>query len=193
MVLDILERQGRYEVAFLVDENPSLKDQEVYGYCVIGGEEDLGAYGNRPGLAIVAVGDSKARGAIAQRLQAAGVELVTAIHPGAQIARGATIGEGTVVMAGCVINSDARLGSNVIINTCASVDHDCVIGNNVHIAPGCRLCGHVHVGDGAFVGAGCIVMPSKRIGQHSVVGACSGVIDDVPDGTRVAGTPARPI
>ncbi len=191
VVLDILERDARYDVAFLIDENPGLKGREVYGYRVLGNESDLASLRDAPSLAIVAIGNNHARGLAAQRLRAAGVTLIKAIHPDAKLARGVTIGEGSVVMAGTVINSDTSIGQNAIINTCASVDHDCIIGDEVHLAPGCRLCGHVQVGMGALVGAGCVVVPSKRIGDNATIGAGSVVIDDVAEKATVTGAPAR--
>jgi FlaA1/EpsC-like NDP-sugar epimerase len=48
VVLDILERDGRYDIAFLIDENPSLKGTDVYGYRVLGNGADLAALRDTP-------------------------------------------------------------------------------------------------------------------------------------------------
>lgn len=51
----------------------------------------------------------------------------------------------------------------------------------------------VSIGDRAFIGMGVIIMPGVSIGHGSIVGAGSVVTKDVPDGTVVAGNPARRI
>ncbi len=44
-----------------------------------------------------------------------------------------------------------------------------------------------------FVGAGAIILPGVTVGRRSVIAAGSVVRHDVPEGTIVAGNPARPI
>jgi serine acetyltransferase len=44
-----------------------------------------------------------------------------------------------------------------------------------------------------MIGAGTVVLPGVRIGADASVGANSVVAEDVPEGARVAGVPARPI
>jgi sugar O-acyltransferase (sialic acid O-acetyltransferase NeuD family) len=193
VVIDIVERQGLHEVAFLVDDDPALRGTEFYGYPCIGGKDDLQRLPDAPQNCIVAIGSNRARAAVAGWLAAKGFRLATAVHPAAQIGRGVTIGAGSVVMAGAVINSDARVGENVIINTKASIDHDCVIGDAVHIAPGCTLCGTVTVGAGSFICAGATIIPNLTIGREVTVGAGSTVLRDVGDGILLVGTPARPL
>ena len=51
----------------------------------------------------------------------------------------------------------------------------------------------IWVGSDVFIGAGVTVLPGVRIGDRCVVGAGSVVTASVPDGTIVAGVPARPI
>ena len=189
VVVDIIERQGLYQVAFLVDDDASLKGTEVYGYRVVGGKADLLAGNVRRG--IVAIGSNRARCSVGAWLAVNGFELVTAIHPSAQLARGVSIGSGSVVMAGAVINSDCSIGYDVIVNTRASIDHDCTIGDGVHIAPGTTLCGTVTVGAGTFVCAGSTVIPNLTIGSNAVIGAGSTVIRDVADDVTVVGSPAK--
>jgi len=192
VVIDIIERQGLGKIGFLVDDNPTLKESDFFGYPVIGGRSDLLRH-PKVVRGIVAIGSNQARIAVASWMTANGFILETAIHPAAQVARGVTIGSGTVFMAGVVVNSDSRVGDNVIVNTGARIDHDCVVGNGVHIAPGVILCGSVSIGDATFVCAGATVLPNLSLGSNVVVGAGSVVIRDIPDGMTVAGVPAKPV
>ncbi|MDO3377824.1 acetyltransferase [Geoalkalibacter halelectricus] len=191
VVIDIIERQDLYDIAFLVDDDLSLKGHQIYGYPVIGGKDDL--LGSDVRMGIVAIGSNRARRSVAGWLRENGFELISAVHPSAQLARGVSVESGTVVMAGAVINSDSTIGREVIINTQASIDHDCAIGEGVHIAPGSTLCGTVTVGEGTFICAGATIIPNLTIGHHVTVGAGSTVIRDVPDGVTVVGSPAKAV
>jgi len=191
VIIDIIERQGLYDIVFLADDDLTFKSQHIYGYPVIGGKEDLLASGVRRG--IVAIGSNRARRVVAGWLRDHGFDLVCAVHPSAQLGRGVIIGSGSVVMAGAIINADSTIGQDVIVNTRAGIDHDCLIGDGVHIAPGATLCGTVKVGDGSFVCAGATVIPNLTIGRNVTVGAGATVIRDVADGVTVVGSPAKQI
>lgn len=191
VVIDVIEKQGLFDIALLADDDVLLKNHDIYGYRVIGGKQELLARSIRKG--IVAIGSNRARSSVSAWLRENGFEIVSAVHPAAQLARGVTIGRGTVVMAGAVINSDTVIGDDVIVNTRASIDHDCRIGNSVHIAPGVTLCGTVQIGDGTFVCAGATVIPNLSIGRNVVIGAGSTVIQSIPDHFLVAGSPAKHI
>ena len=82
------------------------------------------------------------------------------------------------------------------------------IGDNVTMAPRVHiLChdastkqflnytkiGRVTIGDNVFIGAESVVLPGVTIGNNVIVGANSTVTHDIPDGTVVAGSPAKPI
>lgn len=194
VVIDIIEQQGDYEIAGLLDDNLGHRGKRFFGYPVLGTRADLPALlSAQLRHAIVTIGDNASRAAVAVYLEKHGWRFANAVHPRASIGRGVKIGPGSVVMAGCVVNADAYLGDQVIINTGATVDHDCRIEDAVHIAPGCHLCGGVRVRLGSFVGAGSTVTPGVSIGRKAIVGAGSTVIRDVADEAKVSGSPARPL
>ncbi len=181
VVIDVIEHDGRYRIAHLLDDNRTLHGKPFFGYKVAGATESILAMPEKRG----------ARARIAAWLRAKGFRFASAIHPDARIGRGAAVGAGTVVMAGAIVNSDAVIGENVIVNTAATIDHDCVIGDGAHIAPGVRLCGGVRVGAGSFIGAGSVLIPGIRVGANVVIGAGSTLLDHVSDNVRAAGSPAR--
>ena len=193
VVIDIIEREGRYRISHLLDDNAALHGKSFFGYRVMGATPSLLAAAGEKPLTLVAIGDNGARQRIARTLREKGFELARAVHPQAQIARGAVVGAGTVIMAGAVVNSDAAIGENVIVNTGATVDHDCVVGDGVHIAPGAHLCGGVHIGAGSFIGAGTVIIPGIRVGSNAIVGAGSTLLEDVSENVKAAGSPARKI
>ena len=172
VVIDIVEKEGRYRILHLLDDDPARHGASFFGYRVAGTSESILALaaGERP-LLIVSIGDNATRMRIADRLRAGGFAFARAVHPHAQLGRGATIGAGTVVMAGAVVNSDAKIGENVIINTRATVDHDCVIESGAHVAPAAHLCGGVRVGAGSLIGAGAVLLPGVQVETNAVVPA----------------------
>ena len=194
VVIDVIEKQGLYQIECLVDDNANLWGQTFYGYQVVGGRDAL-LVEKEPHFfgGIVAIGDNAARKRVATWLTQNGYGLINAIHPSVQIGRGGQIDCGSVVMAGSVINADANIGKNVIINTGSAVDHDCRLGNWVQISPGVTLCGGVTVGDQTMIGAGATVIPNINIGRGVIVGAGATVIHDIPDNATVVGSPARPV
>lgn len=74
-------------------------------------------------------------------------ELIKTVHPSAVLARGVTIGEGSVVMAGAVLNSNAALGRHCIVNTRASLDHDSRMEDFSSLGPNAVTGGRVAIGE----------------------------------------------
>ena len=194
VVIDIIEQQGNYEIAGLLDDDLRHQGCSFFGYPVLGTRAQLPALlSAQLRHAIVTIGDNARRASVAALLESGGWQFASAVHPRAYVGRGVNVGPGSVVMAGCVINAEAHLGAQVIINTGATVDHDCRIEDAVHIAPGCHLCGGVCVGQGTLLGGGTVVTPGVTIGRKAIVGAGSTVIHDVADGAKISGSPARPL
>lgn len=82
------------------------------------------------------------------------------------------------------------------------------IGDDVTLAPRVQILAHdastkkllgytrigkVRIGNRVFIGAGSIILPGVTIGNDVVVGAGSIVTHDVPNGTVIAGNPAKVI
>jgi len=191
VVIDIVERQGIYQILGLVDDSRERWGQEFCGYRVLGGKEIL-THHQRCGL-LVAIGDNVARQRVQLSAKALGYELVTAVHPSASIARDVSLGPGTVIMAQVAINSGTIIGEGVIVNTGATIDHDCRIGDFAHISPGVHLAGNVTVGALTQVGIGACAIPGVRIGERTLIGAGAAVVTDIPDGVVAVGVPARVI
>ncbi|MFQ5600964.1 MAG: NeuD/PglB/VioB family sugar acetyltransferase [Candidatus Krumholzibacteriia bacterium] len=192
VVIDVIEKQGRYMVVGLLDEAAQHHGRQVLDYPILGGREVLGQAGV-PRRAFVAIGSPGAREAWLTHLETLGYELPILIHPAAHVGRDVQIAAGTVLMAGAVVNSGARLGRGVIVNTGASIDHDCHIGDHAHIAPGARLAGGVRVGARSHIGIGACVIQAIEIGSDVVIGAGAAVVHPIPPHTTAVGVPARPL
>ncbi len=185
VVADIARLNGYDHIVFL-DDN---KDTKYCGkYDVIGTSELI------DGLNcdfFVAIGNSRAREKVFNRLVQSGKTITTLIHPAAVIGEDVSIGDGTVVMAGAVVNPNTTIGNACIINTCSSVDHDNVLGDFVHVSVGAHLAGTVKIGKHAWVGAGATVSNNITITEECMIGAGAVVVKDIKDSGTYIGVPAK--
>jgi serine O-acetyltransferase len=67
----------------------------------------------------------------------------------------------------------------------------CQIVQQVTIGGNATSIGVPVVGDNVYLGAGAKILGQVKIGPDSIVGANAVVVHDVPQGTIVAGVPAR--
>jgi UDP-perosamine 4-acetyltransferase len=191
VVADILEKMEGFDLAGFVDDT---RKGEFFGLKVLGRGSDMAAL-RRDGIdsVIVTVGNCFHRKNIHEKLAGSGFSFAMAVHPSAQVARGAVVGDGTVVMAGAVIGPDARIGVGCIINTGATVDHDCMVAGFVHIAPGAHISGGARIGEGSLLGTGSSVRPGVSVGEWSIIGVGAAVVSDIPDRVVAVGVPAKPV
>jgi sugar O-acyltransferase (sialic acid O-acetyltransferase NeuD family) len=189
VIIDIIEKEGRYKIMGIIDDNPEITGKKLLGYEIIGGFEKLEE--NKDCRVIIGIGDNITRKKIYEKVTRSGHEFIRAVHPSSQIGRDVSISLGTVVMANATINTGSHIRKNVIINTGATIDHDCVIEDFVHISPGVHLAGNVTVGELSHIGIGASIVQGIHVGKNTVVGAGAAVIENVPDNVVVAGVPAR--
>lgn len=148
---------------------------------------------NQPFDYILGIGDNALRAKVAELVLSKNRILKTVIDPSAIISKKASVGQGTYIGKGSILNTMAQVGACCIINSRSIIEHDCKISNSVHIAPGATLLGNVAVGEQSFVGANAVIKENVTVGKHVVIGAGAIVLKDVPDFSKVAGNPAKPI
>jgi sugar O-acyltransferase (sialic acid O-acetyltransferase NeuD family) len=196
VVIDVVRREGRYNIAGLLDQSRRAGD-EVLGCRVLGKDDDL------PGLtsahsikgAIVAIGDNFARSSTADRAReiCPGLKFVSAVHPRATIATDVSVGEGAVVMAGVVVNPGSSIGRFCILNTNSTLDHDSTMDDYSSLAPGALTGGNCRVGRYSAISIGAVLAHGVQVGEHSVIGAASLVTKPVGPFVVAYGTPAKEV
>lgn len=196
VVIDVFEKEGRYEIVGLVDSFREM-GEETLGYKILGSEKEL------PELlkkyqeceVFIAIGDNMVRKTVRDKIVeiAPDVNFAKAVHPSAQIGKDVVIGNGSVVMAGAIINSATEIGEFSIINTKVSIDHDCRIGGFSSLAPGVTTGGSVAIGTFSAVSIGAIIKHGVSVGAHTVIGAGALVLKDFQGHLVVYGSPAKEI
>lgn len=196
VVIDVVEREGRYRIAGLIDGFRAVGERTM-GIAVIGTEDALPKLVAAHDLrgAIVAVGDNFARAQLAARLSrlCPTLAFVSAVHPQASVAREVTIGPGSVLMAGARVNPCSAVGAHCILNTNASLDHDCTMENFSSLAPRAATGGGCRVGAYSAIGIGAVLAQGTSVGEHAVIGAGAVVLRDMPALTTSFGVPAKPV
>lgn len=121
------------------------------------------------------------------------------IEPGAIIRDMVKIDKNAVIMMGAVINIGAEIGEGTMVDMNAVVGARGKLGKRVHLGAGAVVAGVLEppskepceIGDDVLIGANAVILEGVKIGKGSVVAAGAVVVEDVPEGVVVAGTPAR--
>ena len=177
-VIDVIEQEGRFEIAGIVDK-PELLGSNVLGYSVIGNDSDLGNLAKRYQYALITVGQIKSpllRIKLFDLATEAGFILPSIISPNAYVSKYASIGNGVIIMHNALVNVSASIGDNCIVNSKALIEHDCLISKHCHVSTNATINGGVIVQSGCFIGSGVVAKELITIGENSFIKAGSLVI-----------------
>jgi sugar O-acyltransferase (sialic acid O-acetyltransferase NeuD family) len=139
---------------------------------------------------IIGTGDPRRREIVA-RVQRAGWEPVSLVHPGAHLAPSASVGRGALLGPGVVVGAYTTIGDHVVLGPGTLVSHHTEIGEFATLWPGVNVAGNVRVESDAFLGMGAVVRDQASIGAGAVVAMGAVVVGDVPPEAQVRGVPAR--
>ena len=177
-VIDVIEQEGRFEIAGIVDK-PKLLGSKVLGYPIIGNDSDLSKLAKKYQYALITIGQIKSpslRVKLFNLANEAGFILPSIISPNAYVSQHTSIGNGVVIMHNALVSANAVIGDNCIINSKVLIEHDCRILDHCHISTNATINGGVVVESGCFVGSGSITKESITIQKNSFIKAGSLVV-----------------
>jgi UDP-perosamine 4-acetyltransferase len=193
VVYEILDTDPNADLVAFVDNTPRGSDEEIMGVSVIGPHSVVDEYIESGARGVcIAVGDNEIRSRHYEKFtEKKGLTPINAVHDNAHVSPNASIGHGIVIQSSAEVMTNAVIGDNSIVNTGSIVEHETTIGDHTHVGPGTTVAGRVDIEDRVHIGMGCDIKEHVHIGENAVVGAGSVVLDDVPAGTMVAGSPAE--
>lgn len=142
---------------------------------------------------LVGIAAPDARARLTRLLDERGLHAVTLVHPRAVISPETAIAAGCLIQANAHVSSSVTLGPHAQVHYNATIGHDAVLDARSTVYPGANISGNVHLGEDATVGSNAVVLQGLTVGPGAFVGAGAVVTRDVPAGTTVVGSPARPL
>ena len=136
VIAEIASDLGYEKIDFLDDDNAEA----------IGKIDEVEAF-IEYGEAFCGIGNNKFRAKILSRLENAGYQIATLIHPSSYVSQTAVIGKGTVVEPKAVVNSNSTVGRGSIISVRSIIDHNVKLGICCHINSGAIVKAGGEVGD----------------------------------------------
>jgi sugar O-acyltransferase (sialic acid O-acetyltransferase NeuD family) len=170
--IDVIEQDGRFEIAGIVDANAN--SDSLLGYPLLGNDKDLQELRSKYDQALITVGQirtPKIRIKLFDYAQSLGFKFPVIVSPRAYVSRHATVGDGTIVMHDALINSRAAVGINCIINTKALVEHDAHISDHCHVSTGSIVNGGARIKQGTFVGSNAATRESVQTLENDFIKA----------------------
>lgn len=145
---------------------------------------------DRSALYTVASGYPHVKKQIIEKLEVAGCEVISLIHPKAQVASTAKIGRGVIISPFCYVGPDAVLDPHVTIGPNSTIGHDAVVGSFTILSPHTFLGGWSQVGSSCFFGGHSMLAPKFKVGEHSKISAGAICLKDVEAYSLAVGNPA---
>jgi sugar O-acyltransferase (sialic acid O-acetyltransferase NeuD family) len=183
--IDVIEEEGMYKIAGIVNYSRGNREQ-ILGYDVLGGDEDLPELLKKHPNAMITVGQIKSaemRLKLFERVRKLGFLLPTIISPRAYVSKDASLGIGTIVMHDALVNTGAIIGSNCILNTKSLVEHDAIVEDHCHISTSSVVNGGTIIREKTFIGSNTITKEYITVGKNSVIGGGLRVVSDVQENT----------
>ena len=169
--IDVIEAENRFSIAGIIDTQEKV-GTEVFGYPVIGTDEDLPI--STISYYLITVGQIKSveiRQKIAEKLAHYDVTFPVIVSPNAYVASRAVIGNGTIVMHKAVVNAGAQIGEHCIINSTALIEHDASVGSFCHISTGAVVNGGAEISSNTFIGSNSTINHLVKIPSNVVIGS----------------------
>ena len=100
-----------------------------------------------------------------------GYEIISFIHPQADVPKNVSIGENTIIMNNAVVQPSVKIGNNVFVWGGSVIGHHSVVGDNCWLTSSTNISGNVVIGKNCFFGINATLGHSITIGDNCFIGA----------------------
>ena len=169
--IEIIEHNDDYKIIGLIDNSKEI-GSFIFGYEVIGNDNDLNQIYSESKNAFIGIGQIKShetRLNLYNNLKKIGYKLPTIIAKNSYVSKRSEVGEGTIIMNDVFINANSKIGNNCIINNKTLIEHDCHIFNNCHISTNVTLNGNVIINKNCFVGSGSVFKNGYELKPNQII------------------------
>ena len=178
------------EVAAQIGEKVTFFVDDLYSNEIA---KPISEFDPREYLMMVAVGDSKDRYNIVQKLPKE-TQYFTFIHPTTLILdKNIEIGEGSFIGAYSILTTNIKLGKHSLLNRANHIGHDTIIGNYFSAMPGAIVSGNVKIHDCVYIGTNSSIKEKITIQSLSIIGMNSCVTKNIETSGVYGGTPTKRI
>jgi acetyltransferase-like isoleucine patch superfamily enzyme len=209
-IIELLNRLGSYEISFFISVNELPKidtnyehsvrphtrtefpiKNSFYGKKIFVGDNYIETLReSQIKSCFVFENDQSLRSQIFERLDEAGITILSYVDPSTSLGGQNQIGRGTIIFPNCSLGykTDTKIGS--IIQSGSLIEHHSVIGNFVNINPRLTTGGFVKVDDFAQINLSVDISNRVTIGAQAIIGAGSLVLSNCEPRSLYYGRPA---
>jgi len=178
----------KFNIVGLLDNNSTYKN--VLGYTVPRGFELINRFPKSMKLVNSVASSCCIRKEVTSYFLSLDRTFVNIIHPSVDI-RYVHLGVGNIVYEKAMMHPCVKIGSFNVVSSMAGVAHDTQLGDNNFIGPNSYICGRVKVGNNCYFGVSSSIAPRVIIDDNCTIAAASFVKNDLREGSRVKGIPAK--
>lgn len=159
LIEDINKVYPTYVILGFLDDDPEKRDEEFFGYKVLGTTELLESLRKKiPFCAVIAIQKGADRKAIADA-HPSFCEWETIVHPAAVVAPESKLGKGSILFPRVTISVDTTVGCFNLLYINATICNDCCLGDYVSVMTGAVVSERVRISSRTFVPAGTCIGP----------------------------------
>ena len=144
---------------------------------------------------VIAIGNSKVRKKIAEKLQKnSNLNFPNIIDPEVILDNEEVkLGKGNIICAHTVMTVNIEIGNFNIINLDCTIGHDDILKDFVTIYPSVNVSGNVMINDCCEIGTGTQIIQGLSICENVIIGASAAVVKNIEESGTYVGIPTKKI
>lgn len=189
MAEEIQKYESKWEKIVFIDDTKKtgkFKGYECYPYDVFKKK-----YSNEEVKIHTAIGELQSKRKVIEKIKLDGYKLENIIHPHANIAESALLGDGVQIKMGACVGENCIIGEGTWIQAYAVIKDNVTVGNWCQISAKCSIEKSAMIDDSVFIGMHAVVLPGIKVKNFSIISMGAVVCSDVQTECVCMGNPGR--